>query len=56
MTQMAESVINTVNLKLVSGWLSDVELPDAESGGGQINVNTASPLGAVQFYTDWILQ
>jgi hypothetical protein len=49
MTQMAESVINTVNLKLVSGWLSDVALPDAEISGGQINVNTVSPPGAIQF-------
>jgi hypothetical protein len=49
MTQLAESVVNTMNLKLVTGWLSNVVLPDAESGGGQINVNTVGPPEIVQF-------
>jgi lysophospholipase L1-like esterase len=49
MTQLADTAVATVNLTLKSGWLQDVELQDAETGGGQINVNTVSPPATVQF-------
>ncbi len=49
MTQLAENTIATVNLKLVTGWLSDVGSGESEGGGGQINVNTVSPPDTVQF-------
>jgi hypothetical protein len=55
MTQMAESTINTLNLKLVGGWLSDVEQPDenTQASGGSLsaltNVNTVYPPSVVKF-------
>jgi hypothetical protein len=52
MTQMAESTINTMNLKLVGGWLSDVEQPDENTqatGGSLTNINTVCPPSVVQF-------
>jgi hypothetical protein len=49
MTQLAEAAVATVNLTLKSGWLQNVELPDAETNGGQINVNTLSPPASIQF-------
>jgi hypothetical protein len=55
MTQMAESTINTLNLKLVGGWLSDVEAPDENTqsnslqGTGLLNVNTVGPPSIVKF-------
>jgi hypothetical protein len=52
MTQMAESTIDTLNLKLVGGWLSDVEQPDENTqanGGPLTNINTVTPPSVVQF-------
>jgi hypothetical protein len=49
MTQLAESVVDTMNLKLLTGWLSDVELPNETLDGSGINVNTVSTPGVVQF-------
>jgi hypothetical protein len=52
MTQMAESTIDTLNLKLVGGWLSDVEQPDENTGttGGPItNINTVTTPSVVNF-------
>jgi hypothetical protein len=48
MTQLAQSGIATLNLKLVGGWLSDVGLGESQ-GGGQINVNTVGTPDTVQF-------
>jgi len=52
MTQLAESVINTMNLKLVTGWLSDIEQPNnqIEVGPGPVaNVNTVNTPAVVKF-------
>jgi hypothetical protein len=52
MTQMAEAAINTLNLTLKSGWLQDVELPNANLGVGPAavpNVNTVGTANLVQF-------
>jgi hypothetical protein len=54
MTQMAESAINTMNLKLVGGWLSDVEAPDENTSTYEpaipiTNVNTVWPPSIVKF-------
>jgi hypothetical protein len=55
MTQMAESTIDTLNLTLVGGWLSDIEQPDENTeyiqstGGLLTNINTVTPPSVVQF-------
>ena len=52
MTQLAETIVATVNLTLKSGWLQDVEPPNETLDGGGvtgINVNTVSPPAVVQF-------
>jgi hypothetical protein len=55
MTQMAESTIDTLNLKLVGGWLSDVEQPDentqyiTSTGGSLTNINTVTTPSVVKF-------
>jgi hypothetical protein len=51
MTNLAESVIDTTNLKLVTGWLSDVEAPNESTGlnGPVPNVNTVTTPAVVQF-------
>ena len=52
MTNLAESVINTMNSKLVAGWLSNVEQAnfntDAERSS-LINVNTVQPEALLKF-------
>jgi hypothetical protein len=50
MTQMAESTINSLNLKLVGGWLQDVEQPDENTQEASLtNVNTVYPPSVVKF-------
>jgi hypothetical protein len=51
MTPLAESVVNTMNLKLVTGWLSNVEASSESTGdnGPVSNVNTVSTPAVVQF-------
>jgi hypothetical protein len=51
MTNLAESVVSTMNLKLVSGWLSNVEASSESTGldGPVSNVNTVSTPAVVQF-------
>ena len=51
MTQMAETAINTMNLTLKGGWLSDVEHQDGNLGvnAPTSNVNTVSPHAVLQF-------
>jgi hypothetical protein len=52
MTRLAESVINTMNLKLEAGWLSNVGRADLNDEGAApvlINVNTVSPQAVLQF-------
>jgi hypothetical protein len=52
MTNLAESVINTMNLKLEAGWLSDVGKADLNTdyeGPTLVNVNTVSPQAVLQF-------
>jgi Bacterial Ig-like domain (group 2) len=52
MTTLAESVINTMNLKLETGWLSDVGKADLNTdyeGPTLVNVNTVSPQAVLQF-------
>jgi hypothetical protein len=55
MTQMAESTIDTLNLKLVSGWLSDVEQPDentegiTSTGRSLTNINTVTTPSVIKF-------
>jgi hypothetical protein len=50
MTSLAESVVSTANLKLVSGWLSNVEAPSESTGYGPVsNVNTVTTPAVVQF-------
>jgi hypothetical protein len=54
MTQMAESVINTMSLSLVTGWLSDVQqyndnLVFTSGTASPTNVNTVLPGSVVRF-------
>jgi hypothetical protein len=51
MTNLAESVINTMNLKLVEGWLSNVEQASelAQNDEPLTNVNTVGPPSPVKF-------
>jgi hypothetical protein len=51
MTNLAESVVNTTNLKLESGWLSNLEAPSESTGdmGPVSNVNTVTTPAVVQF-------
>jgi hypothetical protein len=51
MTTLAESVVSTMNLKLTTGWLSNVEASSESTGldGPVSNVNTVSTPAVVQF-------
>jgi hypothetical protein len=50
MTQMAESTIDTLNLELVGGWLSDVGQPDENNNyQAPTNFNTVTTPSVVKF-------
>jgi hypothetical protein len=51
MTQMAEATINTLNAKLVGGYLQNIEqgTPNETTNGPAPNVNTVAPAAVIQF-------